>query len=656
VNNRVGQQIGNYRIIRLLGTGGFAEVYLGQHVHLNTLAAIKLLQALLTTQESERFRTEAQIIAGLTHPHIVRVLDFGIEDRAPFLVMDYAPNGTIRHRYPLGSRLPLSLILDYVNQITGALQYAHNQKLVHRDVKPENLLIGRSQELLLSDFGTALTMQATMTQSVQEVAGTVAYMAPELFSGYPRPASDQYALAIIVYEWISGMRPFEGSTFTEMAFKQSMVPPPPLRNKVPDLPPSIEQVIMTALAKDPVQRYPHISDFAAALTQASQTSSGIQYSSSSQHNAAYDRTLTPEMNAPTQRVGEHSQSTILTDKQKKGKQAVSRRVVVTSALALTGIAGVGGGLAWYLTSQMGTTSIQQAAGTTVLEYTKHTLPVYTLAWSPDQKLIASGGQDKTIRVWDPTNGQDHLIYDQQGASENSVAWSPSSRFIASASSSRTVDVWDAKTGRQTTSYTEHTDVLRTVAWSPNGALIASGGDDKTVQVWEALTGNKKATYAEHTDQVWSLAWSPDGNSIASASADKTVRIWDVATQQTIHIYQEHKHQVKAIAWSHNGRFIASASDDLTVRVWRVPTLETISIYRKHRDDLNAIAWSFDDKYVASGSGDYTIHIFDAMTGQMVLEYTDHTLAVHSLAWSKDGQFIASASDDKTVRIWRAKQP
>jgi serine/threonine protein kinase len=235
--NRVGQQLGNYHLIRLLGKGGFAEVYLGEHIRLNTQAAVKVLQTQLAGDEADRFSTEARTIAHLLHPHIVRVLDFDVEDGVPFLVMDYAPNGTLRHRHPKGVPLSLSTIVQYVNQIAEALQYAHDEKLIHRDIKPENMLLGRHNDILLSDFGIALVTQSSRLQSTQEAIGTAAYMAPEQLQGKPRRASDQYALGIVVYEWLCGERPFNGN-FTELYSQQMFVPPPPLREKVPTIPPT----------------------------------------------------------------------------------------------------------------------------------------------------------------------------------------------------------------------------------------------------------------------------------------------------------------------------------------------------------------------------------------------------------------------------------
>ena len=266
--DRIGQQLGNYQLQRIIGTGGFAEVYLAEHKYLRTKAAIKILHAQLADDDQEYFLAEARTVAHLIHPHIIRVLEFGIENATPFLVMDYAPNGTLRQLHPKGSRVPLATVVSYVKQLAEALDYAHSQQVIHRDIKPENMLVGSKNDILLSDFGIAQVAQSSRYQNVRDMAGTIAYMAPEQISAHPRTASDQYSLAIVVYEWLTGERPFQGS-FTEIAVKHNLVPPPSFHEKVPGLTAAVEDVVLTALAKEPQQRFATVSAFAQALEQAS---------------------------------------------------------------------------------------------------------------------------------------------------------------------------------------------------------------------------------------------------------------------------------------------------------------------------------------------------------------------------------------------------
>src|SRR5437588_4860176 len=270
MGDRAGQQLGNYRVINVIGRGGFADVYLAEHIYLKTQVAIKILQTKVENDEDlEGFLKEARTVAHLVHPNIVRVMDFGVDEETPFLVMDYAPNGSLRRQYRRGTQLPLPLIVGYVKHIAAALQYAHDEKLIHRDVKPENMLLGRKNEVLLSDFGIALIAQSSRYHRTQDIVGTVAYMAPEQIQGKPRPASDQYSLGIVVYEWLSGDRPFHGS-FTELVGQHLSVPPPPLAEKVPTISLAVEQVVLTALEKDPHRRFGSIQAFATALEQARQ--------------------------------------------------------------------------------------------------------------------------------------------------------------------------------------------------------------------------------------------------------------------------------------------------------------------------------------------------------------------------------------------------
>jgi serine/threonine protein kinase len=275
------QQFGNYRLIQLLGHGSFASVYLGEHLYLKRLAAIKVLRTVLSAKETRLFLEEAKILANLSHPHIVRVLEFAVAQRwttvrnnkvqenTPFLVLDYAAGGTLRTRYPDGTRLSPGDVVRAIKQVAEALQYAHDCNVIHRDIKPENLLLNERQEVMLSDFGLAVFAPTPDFQSLQDIAGTLPYAAPEQLQGKPGFASDQYSLGIITYEWLCGSRPFQGND-VEIIMQQISSPPPPLRRKDPSISRAVEDVILRALAKEPQQRFRNVQTFAHALESASQ--------------------------------------------------------------------------------------------------------------------------------------------------------------------------------------------------------------------------------------------------------------------------------------------------------------------------------------------------------------------------------------------------
>ncbi len=263
----IGEQFGDYILRQSLGEGGFANVYLGEHKRDKTPAAVKLLKE----QLPEGFINELRRTVLLPdHPHIIKIRDFDIKPRA-FIVMDYAPHGSLRKQHPKGTRVPLDKVVSYVKQTASALQHAHDQRVIHRDVKPHNLLLKTPDFVLLSDFGIATAARSTTIKDITQgpgVAGTYEYMAPEQLIGQPCPASDQYALAIMVYEWLCGELPFSGQEYVQWLYLHQQVPPPPLQERVSSLPPAVEAVIFRALAKKPEDRFARVEDFATYLEQA----------------------------------------------------------------------------------------------------------------------------------------------------------------------------------------------------------------------------------------------------------------------------------------------------------------------------------------------------------------------------------------------------
>ncbi|MBA2677753.1 MAG: protein kinase, partial [Ktedonobacteraceae bacterium] len=288
MSERIGQFFGNYQLLRSLGKGAFAEVYLAEHRYIEMAAAIKVLLR-MEPESHTAFRSEAGTIARLEHPHVIRIRDFGIEDETPYLVMDYMAHGTLRSRHPRGTRLPCEQVLAYVQQIASALDYAHQQRVIHRDIKPENILLNARQEILLSDFGLAIVLRTIDSQSMQNLAGTPPYMAPEQINNHPGPASDQYALAVMVYEWLCGEQPFQGAIY-EILSQHLYKEPLSLRERVPEISPEIEDAVFSALAKDPLHRFPTVRDFAIALEEACFATQFVPVISSS--------TYKPQVSAP----------------------------------------------------------------------------------------------------------------------------------------------------------------------------------------------------------------------------------------------------------------------------------------------------------------------------------------------------------------------
>jgi serine/threonine protein kinase len=585
MTDRTGQQFGHYRLIRLLGHGGFADVYLGEHIYLGTQAAIKVLDTQLTSDEIEQFRQEARTIAQMEHLHIVRVLDFGVEGQRPFLVMTYAPDGSLRQHYPRGTRLPLEKIVLYIRQIADALQYAHDEKLIHRDVKPENMLLKRDDEVLLSDFGLAVVSQSSSHEIARDISGTIAYMAPEQARGKPRPASDQYALGIVVYEWLCGARPFEGS-YQEMAVQHVLASPPSLREKHPTISSALEGVVMKALAKDPRQRFARIKDFAEALEQASLSEKSTSIMSPPvQTPAKVSGTATPPESAN-----------------------VTYRLPSDTIYALAwfpdGRKIVAGGLDRTVQIRETMTNIN------TLTYRGHAGSISALACSPDGHFMASASLDQTIQVWGTASGNRLTSYEGHSGMIYALAWSPDGKYVASTSgggSDNSVQVWEAATGQNIFTFHDPTYWSRALVWSPDGHRLAVGFW-REVQLWNMARKSKITTYRSHNNWIRALAWSPDGKHIASACEDKTVQVWDITKERALITLRDHSEWVGVIVWSPDSKHIASVSRDNVIHVWDATTGTILLTKRGPAASAYALLWLPDNKHLISASSDGTIQI------------------------------------------------
>lgn len=268
-NGYIGKQIGNYRITGPLDAGAFGSVYKGVHIYLsNREVAIKLMHHTHLGEEHERasFLQEAQFLEMLKHPHILPIYDVGIDEGTPYIVAEFAPNGSLRDLMKSYSPKLISMeeTLTILSQVGQALEYVHQQNIVHRDLKPENILFDARRDALLADFGIAVFLETTKTKYV-DVIGSPLYMAPEQFEGFASRRSDQYALACIGYEMLTGEPPFTGQHAVIIGMKHQMEMPVPPRQHNPTIPEYMEKALLKALAKERTERYPDMTSFLAAL-------------------------------------------------------------------------------------------------------------------------------------------------------------------------------------------------------------------------------------------------------------------------------------------------------------------------------------------------------------------------------------------------------
>jgi eukaryotic-like serine/threonine-protein kinase len=258
---------GRYRILRKLGSGGMANVYLAEDEELGRRVAIKILNERYATDDSfnERFRREAKSAAGLSHPNIVSIYDRGESDGIPYIAMEVIEGRSLKELILTKGPLPIPTAVEHAKQVLSALRFAHRNGIIHRDIKPHNILLGAEDRLKVTDFGIARAGASQMTE-VGSIMGTAQYLSPEQARGAPvTAASDLYSVGIVLYEMLTGKTPFTGDTPIEIAMKHLNEAPRPPSQHRKEILPELDQIVLRALAKDPTERYQTAEEFSEDL-------------------------------------------------------------------------------------------------------------------------------------------------------------------------------------------------------------------------------------------------------------------------------------------------------------------------------------------------------------------------------------------------------
>ena len=271
MSDLIGQSLGRYHILEQLGEGGMATVYKAYDTRLERDVAIKVIRrGAFPPDELERmlkrFEREAKSLAKLSHPNIVGVIDYGEHEGSPYLVMEYLPGGTLKQR--LGKPIPWQAAVRLLSPVAQAVEYAHEHNIIHRDIKPSNILLTEKSQPMLTDFGIAKILETDETATLTGPGvgvGTPEYMAPEQWTGQTTNQSDIYSLGIVMYELVTGRKPYVADTPAAILLMQATDPLPRPTQFVSDLPVSVEKILLKALAKRPEDRYASMGDFAIAL-------------------------------------------------------------------------------------------------------------------------------------------------------------------------------------------------------------------------------------------------------------------------------------------------------------------------------------------------------------------------------------------------------
>jgi WD40 repeat protein/serine/threonine protein kinase len=706
-------RLDHYEMLEVIGQGGMGTVLRAFDEKLSRVVALKVLAPQLAASPTarQRFAREAHAAAVIRDPHVVAIYDV-CEAPVPYLVMEYVPGGTLQERIARDGPLSVPSVLTIAFQAASALAAAHACGLVHRDVKPGNILLENDTDRVrLGDFGLARTTDdASLTQTGM-IAGTPLYMSPEQAEGHQIDyRSDLFSLGSVLYAACTGEPPFRAPSTMAVLARVVEDMPVPINNLNPAVPRWLEIIINRLMAKDPQRRYASAAELAEVL---GRQLAQLQKGERPPRSPWVRRTLAVAglLAVLGGAVGVHQAYRASRNEAEQAGEASPRLPPTTEELdnlpsPLDGMEGSELPPTLRRIADWGDPALAAPTLVALLGRPPFDMPAskwtHWPAWSPDGRLIAVP-RDRSVLVLDAHNGQLVRTLSWPTGSAFRPCFSPDGKRIA-AGTWNDVRIWDVEGGRQEHLLTGHTRPVWVAVFSPDGKQLASSGWDGKVKLWDAVKGRLLHTLEGHdTNGVNHLAFSHDGKWLASAGHDKVVRVWSTSTAQELAALRKHAGQVQHVAFRPDGEVLASAGAEVilwSAKTWQpLRTLATtgtglLAFTPDGKTLLTAPEWPRDAKarhfcrhdeatgeekgrfalpdkagwlggslsadgrrvcFVAAegplGDGKHRLATYDAATGQELLAPDRCTNLVAAVAIRPDGKVVASGAEDGTVRLW-----
>lgn len=672
-------RLGHFELIEPVAQGGMGIVYKAWQPALNRVVAVKVLLGgeHASTEFKQRFRREAETLAGLQHPGIIAVFDIGEHFGTPYFAMEYI-EGRDLGQVAASNAPSARQAAGWIKEVAEALAVVHRHGVVHRDLKPSNILLGNDGRIRITDFGVArpAARASELTRTGQTV-GSPGYWPPEALASdgaETGPASDVYSLGAVLYYLLAGRPPFRASSPIETLRQVLGEEPVAPRSLDPSVPVDLETICLRCLEKHPNRRFATADELASEL---GRFLGAVPIRTR--------RRLAP--GALWRRMGRRPAAAV----------AVGLLVLGLATLALTS-----GIRQRQLQRQLAVSAAgaaELAADRTVASerlrqaewqvYASQVMAAWR-AWEMGNAREAWNNLNAArwdFRGWEHdclhtlfTNG--HMTLRGHHAAVTGVGFIEGGRTVVSTGANRMARLYDVRTGEFRRFLPEPGDGRCVLALSANGRWIATGGEDALVTVWDAHSDEKRHTLRGHRQRVWALAFNADSTLLATGGGDGSVRVWDLAEAVEMRLFAARAGSVRAVAFSPNGRRLASAHANGSIVLWDWPGGEptvtnpqtgprdypaqhagegndalspgdsSARVLRGHTGAVNAVAFAPDGNRLASGGADGRVRVWHVATNRCQV-FEGHQGPVQSLAFTPNGEQLLSGAEDGTVCLWDA---